>query len=233
MIRDGVSACASRRTSERATDERNRGNRTMVRGLTEPNDVSRVPRDWDARVSSGDARGASARPRAARGSGGVEEHASKKSPSATYLQPGEVVDPRVRRVFVDELGEIGLHVTPREDLPEQEPRRERRLERVHVLRHPDVVPEPSPQELRHRARRGETRSPPARASLRGRNPNHSRRTQNRNGPRVVDRRHDAGVVRDRPVAVESLRDASARAIRLRAVTRTTRDGPHAGLTGCE
>ena len=28
MIRDGVSACVSRRTSERATDERNQGNRT-------------------------------------------------------------------------------------------------------------------------------------------------------------------------------------------------------------
>ena len=45
MSRDGVSACASRRR-QRARDRRAKpGNRTMFRGLTEPNDVSRVPRD--------------------------------------------------------------------------------------------------------------------------------------------------------------------------------------------
>lgn len=62
--------------------------------------------------------------------------------------------------------------------------------------------------------------------------NHPTRTQNRNGRECRSPR----VETSRPVAVcapKVLRDASARAIRLRAVTRTTRDGRHAGLAGCE
>ena len=162
--RDGERASTSRRVSRRRDENETRGTRASEA-------VDRTERcfagsEVRTRASSvgGRARrvGATAnRERVGRRRASRLEEVARE---ATYLQPGEVVDPRVRRVFVDELGEIGLHVTPREDLPEQEPRGERGLERVHVLRHPDVVPEPSPQELRHRARRGETRSPPARAS---------------------------------------------------------------------
>ena len=106
--REGERASTSRRASRRRDENETRGTRASEA-------VDRTERcfagsEVRTRASSvgGRARrvGATAnRERVGRRRASRLEEVARE---ATYLQPGEVVDPRVRRVFVDELGEIGL-----------------------------------------------------------------------------------------------------------------------------
>ena len=205
--------------------------------LTEPKDASRGPRSGRARVPSVDARGVSARPRTARESGGVERVASRKSPEKRRTCSLVKLLIRASGVFLlTNLAKSGCTLHRARISPNRNPEANAdsnestccvtpTSSRSHRRRSSDIV--------RAAARPGVL----ARALLsEGSNPNessHANPKQER--ARVVDGRSPR-VETSRPVAVcapKVLRDASARAIRLRAVTRTTRDGRHAGLAGCE
>ena len=202
--------------------------------LTEPKDVSRGPRSGRARVPSVDARGVSARPRTARESGGVERVASRKSPEKRRTCSLVKLLIRASGVFLlTNLAKSGCTLHRARISPNRNPEANAdsnestccvtpTSSRSHRRRSSDIV--------RAAARPGVL---PRALLSEGSNPNHPSRTQNRNGPRVVDRRARRDFQTRCGLCTESLRDASARAIRLRAVTRTTRDGGHAGLAGCE